>query len=493
MPVGSNQFSVISNQFSVFSFQWPAARLLDCRLQKYPADIHASLIVIYLLLCIIQFMSSDTLSSGQLSLAGVSSAALVAFREAVLATRDQAYWQAIQYYGEALQFQQTPDEFRARRFEYRGQCFWLVGEFRAAEKDYNESLTTSDSLEQISRARVRLGELADFQGEYGRAEKLFHQALQEGVEAENLLVIGRARRGLGIVQRRQGNTEKALSHLTQALTAVRQAGEMREQGRVLISLGRTHQARGDYQLALNAYEEARTILENLHDRWRIAQVINYIGECYQSLYAIDLALAQHQEALQITARLDAVILTPEIKRNLGIDLVETGQYEAGLAYLQASLEGARELGSREGEAYALYHLGRVYTTHADYQLASRSIDALHKVADMLDIDRFRALAALARGELLFHQERRAEAMAELNAAMLAAQTAVDRGILWKLHAALSYVSDNAAIAAVHRAIAADFIRQTAEPLQDPRLKTTFLHAPPVLAALQAARIDPASL
>ncbi len=438
-------------------------------------------------------MSSDTLSSGQLSLVGISSAALAAFREAVLAARDQDYWQAIQYYGEALQFQQTPDEFRARLFEYRGQCFWLVGEFRAAEKDYNESLTTSDSLEQISRVHVRLGEMADFQGEYGRAEKLFHQALQEGVEAENLLVIGRARRGLGIVHRRQGNTEKALTHLTQALTAVRQAGEMREQGRVLISLGRTHQARGDYQLALNAYEEAHIILENLHDRWRIAQVINYIGECRQALYDIDVALTHHQEALRLTTELDAVILTPEIKRNMGIDLVETGQYEAGLMYLQASLEGARELGNREYEAYSLYHLGRVYTRYEDYVQAGRSIDALYKVADMLDADRFRALAAFARGELLFHQERRAEAMAELNVAMLAAQTAVDRGILWKLHATMSHVADNAAIAAVHCTIAADFIRQTAEPLEDPRLKATFLHAPPVLAVLQAARIDPDSL
>ena len=112
---------------------------------------------------------TEPLSSGQLSLAGVSSAALTAFREGLLAARAQDYWSAIQYYGDALKFDNIPDEFRARLFEYRGQCFWLVGEFRAAEKDYQESLTTSDGLEQIGRARVRLGELADFQGEYEKS------------------------------------------------------------------------------------------------------------------------------------------------------------------------------------------------------------------------------------------------------------------------------------------------------------------------------------
>ena len=74
--------------------------------------------------------------------------------------------------------------------------------------------------------------------------------------------------------------------------------------------------------------------------------------------------------------------------------------------------------------------------------------------------------------------------------MLAAQTSVDRGILWKLHAAMSHVADNEQIAAVHLNIAAEFIRQTAEPLQDERLRQSFLFAPPVLAVLHAANINP---
>jgi hypothetical protein len=94
------------------------------------------------------------------------------------------------------------------------------------------------------------------------------------------------------------------------------------------------------------------------------------------------------------------------------------------------------------------------------------------------------------GELLFAKGESAAAVMALQTATLAAQTAVDRGTLWKLHAAMSHMVDNPAIAAVHMQIAADFIRQTAEPLQDPKLKESFLNAPPVIAVLASAGIDP---
>ena len=382
-----------------------------------------------------------------------------------------------------------PALFRARVFEYRGLCFWLIGEFRAAEKDYKESLSTSENIDQMARARVRLGELADFRGEYDVATELYQQALKEGNLTENLLVVGRAQRGLGILARRQGNTERALRQLTQALAIFRQGGETREQGRVLTSLGRTRQARGEYQQALAAHREAYMLLESVNDRWRVAQALNDLGECHQALYDVEKAYDYHQQALKLATEAGAKLLIPEIKRNLGVDLVESGQYEQGLVYLQAALQGTREHGNRD-EALTLYQLARAYLHHGDDGLAVQVVLALTHVAELLNADRYRALGAFAHGELLFHQGRKAEALSELNLAMLAAQTAVDRGILWKLHAAMSHATENEQIAAVHLNIAAEFIRQTAEPLQDAHLRQTFLNAPPVLAVLHAANINP---
>lgn len=418
---------------------------------------------------------------------------MAAYREGRTAASRQEYNKAIQYYTDAIAFPNTPPLFRARVFEYRGQCFWLLADFINAEQDYYASLDASDDRDQIARARVRLGELYDFRGRYEQARRVYRQALEEGTAAENLLVIGRARRGLGIINRRQGNTEVAISHLTQALAAFRQVGDVREQARVLTSLGRTRHARGEYQHALSVHQEALTIFESLNDRWRVVQALTDLGECHQALYDMDAALSYHEKALELAEAYGAVLIKPEIQRNLGVDLVEYGRYAAGVAYLEEALEGARKLNNREQEALAHYNLARAYLRREHIDAARRTVDDLKVIAEELDADRYRALVSFVLGELYFLEGDRQQAIAELNAAMLAAQSSVDRGVLWKLHATMSHVIENPAIANVHRTIAAEFIRQTAEPLQDPKLKASFLHAAPVIAVLNAANIDPDSL
>jgi len=424
---------------------------------------------------------------------GISEAALSAYREGRKATIAQEYAKAIQYYTDALAFEGTPPLFNARTFEYRGECHWLLGDLDTAEQDYKAALTASNDSNQIARARVRLGELADFRGRFQEAEALYRQALVEGVTTENLLVIAQARRGLGVLNRRQGNTEKAIEHLTQALIAFRQTGEARSQAQVLTNLGRTRHARGEYQHALMAHREALNILKSLDDRWRIVQTLNDIGECHQALYDYENALGHHQQGYRLADQYGANLLKPELQRNLGVDLVEQGRYQEGLPYLQAALDAARGINDREQEALALYNLARAYMRQGRPDEALQAATELDEMASELDVERYRALAAYVRGELFFQRGEREAAVDELNTAMLAAQTSIDRGVLWKLHATMSQVVENEAIASVHRTIAAEFIRQTAEPLQDAHLKSCFVHAPPVMAVLTAAGIDPDTL
>ncbi len=435
----------------------------------------------------------DQIISGVFSAREIGAAALSAYREGRGAASQQKYGKAIRFYTDALAFEGTPSLFRARVHEYRGLCHWLLSDFDAAEQDYRAALTISDNKDQIARARVRLGELADFRGDYPQAAQLYQQALTEGIDTENLLVIGRARRGLGILSRKQGHSEDAIRHLTQALAAFRQIGEAREQARVLTSLGRTRHARGEYQLALDAHHEALTIFDSLNDRWRMVQAYADIGECHQALYDFPTALRYHEKGLDMAIQLGANLLKPEIQRNVGVDMISLGRYEEGLVYLQLALDGARHIGNREQEALTLFNIARARMMHAQPELAAQTVADLDKAAEALDAEQFRALAAFARGELLYHQGKQEAAVAALNAAMLAAQTSVDRGILWKLHATISHVAGNEAIAGVHRTIAADFIRQTAEPLRDTHLKSCFVNAPPVLAVLHAAGINPANL
>lgn len=424
----------------------------------------------------------------------ISQAAMTFYREGRQASKQHDHRRAIALYAEAYAFPDTPPLFRARLLEYRGESYWLLCVFAEAERDYQMALELCDEPEQKARVRVRLSEMANFLGDYGRSLKLCQQALEESKTANNVLVTAWAQRGLAIVLRQQGNTEQALSYLTQALAAFRTMGEVREQARILTGIARTHLMRGEYQRAMTALQEALHLFRSLDDRWRVTQTLNDLGECYQGLYDLETALALHERALAQAQEQQARIFLPKIYRDLGIVLVDLGQIDSGMVYLGRSLEEARGLQAREQALLSLYQLVRacLFSTHQP-ELAERYVAMLKGVAGDLEAPRFCALAAFAEGELLFWRGERQTAVSCLEKALLWAQTAVDRGILWQIHAAMSRMADNPDIANVHRNIAAEFLRQTVEPLQDPQLKKRFLHAPPVAEILRAANIDPNSL
>lgn len=430
------------------------------------------------------------LGSGYFVQLDIPDDAFTAYRAGKEFAAQHLYAQAIEEYSRAVEYLESPPAFRARVFERRGECYWYLGDFAAAGRDYRAALETCDDPGQIARARARLGEVADSTGHFDEAAALFNTALREGLTAGDLIAIGRAHRGLGIVHRRQGNTDQAISHLTQALAAFRQAGDARQQARVLSSLGRTRHARGEYQPAISAFKEALKIDEAIGDRWRYVLGLNDLGECHRSLFDVETARQYHEQALEMADRYGANVIKPDIQHNLGSDLVESGRVRMGLAHLQQALEGAKVLNKRETEAMILYSLIPAYIEIRDMGAAQRAVADLSTLANQIGADRYRSLAAFRRGELLYAQGSKIPAVAELQTAMLAAQTSLDLGVLWRLHALMSEIVDDEAIANVHLQIAAGFIRQAVDPLQDPQLRERFVNAPQVKRVLNAAGFDP---
>lgn len=419
--------------------------------------------------------------------------ALRLYQEGNTAEEKHQYAEAIAAYNQALEFSEASPIFLSRVLDKRGSCYWFLGQYEQAARDFQRALEISDDPGQKARCRARLGEVADARGWYDEALQLYQTALEEGLSANDLLAIGRAQRGLGIVHRRQGNAEKAIFHLTQALAAFQQMGNVREQARVLTSLGRTRYTRGEYHQAIAAHKQALRILHSLHDKWRLALSLNDLGECYQALYALDEALDYHQQALTIVEAEQAEVIEPDVKRNMGNCLVLLDRSAEGIAYLDQALATAERLGNREQATLALFALAQAYLVQDDLATAEDKINQLTAVAQDLNADRYLALAAFRRGELAMARQKPEEATTELQTAMLAAQTALDQGLLWRLHAALAEVVSDPAIAAVHRTIAADFIQQAAYPLQDDVIRERFIRAKPVTAVLVAAGLDPQAL
>jgi hypothetical protein len=58
-------------------------------------------------------------------------------------------------------------------------------------------------------------------------------------------------------------------------------------------------------------------------------------------------------------------------------------------------------------------------------------------------------------------------------------------LLWRIHAALAEITPEAALAKVHRSIAADVLFQMAQPIADMNIRRKFLSSPPVRPILMA--------
>jgi tetratricopeptide (TPR) repeat protein len=436
-------------------------------------------------------MSQSTLTSfGALD---IPFNALLAYRNGRAAAIESRFRDAIACFDEALKETGLPVVFCARALEQRADCYRHLALYEKAEEDLQEALALAELPAQRARTRVHLGEVADAWGRQEEALGYFQRALEEAEIADDAQMIGRAKRGLGVVYRRRGDTDRSLEVLNQALETLRIHGDAREQARALTSCGLTHFARGEFQQAIGAYDEALRIYDSLGEQWQTILTLNCLGECHQSLYDVTTAYRYHQRAFRLAQAHHAPGMMPTICHNLGVDLMELGRHADAQAYLEQALEDATRLDRFDLIVKTLFELTRYYLRQGDRQAAERAVSALERARDKLKSGQADSIAHFAKGELLFARGEQAAAVTALQAAALSAQSALERGSLWKLHAAMSQIVADARVARVHLQIAADYIRQTAEPLEDDRLKRTFLFAPPVMAVLLQAGVDPESL
>ena len=135
--------------------------------------------------------------SGVFQTLSIDPAALAAYRAGRDAMSDQKYQEALAYFGDALAGDDLPDFFVARTLEQRGICHWLLGDYEAAESDFESSIAASDDPNQQARSRNRLGAVAGSCGQYDEARAHYRQTLAQGIALNDLLVSGQANRGLG--------------------------------------------------------------------------------------------------------------------------------------------------------------------------------------------------------------------------------------------------------------------------------------------------------
>ncbi len=368
----------------------------------------------------------------------------------------------------------------------RGHARVLMGDYAACSDFEAIQEQASEPLQQIL-ARLGVADCQSGTGEYEAAERHYRQAIEEAQNVGHDLGMIRGWRGLASLYWKQGRIDEAVQAVSQARAILQRSPDVGELGHTLLSLGIAQQLAGRLDQAITAYEEALNCFRTLGDRHRVAAVLNNLGELHQELRDLNRALQYHEEAVKVAIEVGAERMEIDIVRNIGVDLLLLGRYSEAMLALDKSLAQARQLGDKDHILQALYSLGDACLRQGDVERAMQLTQELSAEAEAVKSEFHAARAKYLQGRAHLARGERGAAQAVLQDALGEAHALPSRILLWQLHAALGRASEDHNLAQIHFRIAADFIQQTVEPLNDPEMRTRFLEQPEVRAVLERAR------
>ncbi|MBN1955514.1 MAG: tetratricopeptide repeat protein [Anaerolineae bacterium] len=377
------------------------------------------------------------------------------------------------------------DEVRFALLLERGRARELMGDYAGIE-DYVQVREHATNPAHRAMALAGIAECRTGSGEYEAAETAYRKALEESQPAGYNLCTIRSWSGLGTLYWKQGRLDEAVQALLQARAVLRHTPDVYEMGRTLISLGITHQYAGRLDQAIAAYEEALCCFRSVGDNHRVAAVLNNLGELHQELQALERALAYHEEAIAVAHEVGGDRIGVDITRNIGVDLLLLGRYTEAMMALNQALSDARKLGDKDFILQALYSLGDALLRQGEVERALMIVAELIVESKEVKSEIHAARAKYLQGRAHLANGERATAQAVFQNALGEAHATTNRMLLWQLHAALGRAAESPELAQVHFRIAADFIRQTVEPLTDPEMRAQFLEQPEVQAVLERA-------
>ncbi len=368
---------------------------------------------------------------------------------------------------------------RTQLLELRGELNQFEYRYDEAMADFEAMLAAAPTRERALEAEAWISHILILRGRYDEAMTRLSAVESEARALNAMRAQALAWRGMGNAAWRCGNTDEAIRCLSRALEMFRKLDDLEMQMRVLRIMGNARLDRGEYDRAIKHYQECLNLALALKNKRLAAMQYNNMGECYQAMYSMERALEYHTRSLAMREEL-GIDPGPDVIRNLGVDLIELGRYEEGMARLQDALQRARAKGDADFIMQALNSLGRAYLVLNQPEQALATGQELLKMAESVgSANVHRAQALLIMGRACLMQKRAQEAHTYLQNGLFAAQASRSSGVLlWELHAALGEASPSPMLAEVHFRIAGDLVMQTAAAIEeDSSLRSCFLNHP----------------
>ncbi|MCP4536518.1 MAG: CHAT domain-containing protein [Chloroflexi bacterium] len=309
--------------------------------------------------------------------------------------------------------QQIDPEQWARVNLALGQTYALLGDGKAAQASYQETLSNLAAVHDSSKARALkvsvcrwLAELYNQRGEYPLARAQVQEGLdalgeQESTEAAELMLIA------ADVYLRQGDHESALAQGENSL----RLGQKHEQTTILAQahnvLGLINRRREANTASIEHYQQSLKLYQQAGDLIGTAKSYNLIGSAY--LYRSQWSEAEHyyRQAYEIFDRLGDAYWCSGLNNNLGLIAMRQGRLDEALTRYQSGLASLEET---NGSLYlqSIFHasLGDTFIRCGDVDAACKHLQTSLEYCEQIqardflpELHRLQAEAALLANEL----------------------------------------------------------------------------------------------
>lgn len=279
----------------------------------------------------------------------------------------------------------------------------------------------------------------------------------------------------------RGFAEQALLSAQRAAALYEGLDDPEGKARTFNTLAAIYHTMGQYYRSIQYGLRAVRVLEEQEDRLGLSIVYSNVGESYQQLFAMQDALDYHEKA----AALSDGILSSDLVRNLGVDLVAVGRVEEGLRQLSQALQLAQTEGEADTIFQCLHSLADAHLHLGQYAEAHELAERLLSAASPLDAVRHTVRAVLILGRCARAQGDSAAAQQFFHEGFIAAQRVADKAVIWQAHASLAEMltETQPTLAKVHGKIASEMVIGILMSIEDERLQHTFASAPEVARAL----------
>lgn len=391
---------------------------------------------------------------------------------------------------DALQFV-MPEEPGTDRALLLDRAFKRMTEALDRSNKLNEATTALNEWQRLTERNEGRVDILGLRARVTYRQGNFEQAVQYIDEGTSLAqTIGYAAGMAALLRYRadvlwmRGETEQALIAAKQALAIYDRLDDLEGRARTLNTISAIYHMMGNFFQSIHHSLRAITILERLGDQLGLCVVYANTGESYQKIYAMQTALFYHQRALEMCA--DA---SPDLLRNLGVDLVAVGRTEEGLARLREALDKAREIGDKDSTLQCLHSLAEAVFSVGEIEEAHALATHLLAEAQPLNAVRHIIRAVLILGYCARAQGDESTAQEYFHEGFMTAQHVSDKTMIWQIHAALAEMlaEKQPDQAAVHVMIAQEMLNSILLSIEDEQLQGTFRSAPQVARVLNARR------